>query len=208
MPKPKLINFELIAPTSHPDIYAVLDKMLRFHGELAEANIALAWRKGLSADKDGHLILCKCMKISDMHNEIADWDFVILLNREAWEDFSAEQRDALMDHELCHAARAFDEEGDPKVDERGRPVWRMRKHDIEEFQEIVSRHGCYKRDLELFAAEMTKSRREPLFTSPPMETAILTEPETEGAALAQAAVMGGTHQRKVRAPREDKSRVN
>jgi hypothetical protein len=51
---------------------------------------------------------------------------------------------------------------EPKYDERGRNVWRVRKHDIEEFQAIVERHGCYKRDLENFAKSLLKKTETPL----------------------------------------------
>src|SRR6185503_11644455 len=76
-----------------------------------------------------------------------------------WNDLrvTPEQRRALLDHELCHGARQHDAKGEPVYDERGRPVYRLRKHDIEEFTAIVSRHGCYKADLENFAAAIRRS---------------------------------------------------
>ena len=162
MAKLKAINFELIALDGAP--YAILREMLKFHKDLAEVSVALAWRENLKADKDGHLILGKCVKASDLQRELADFDFVILLNRDIWEDddFTEDKKRALMDHELCHAAGSMTEDGTPKRDERGRRVWRTRKHDIEEFQAIVERHGCYKKDLERFAEAITKKRRTPL----------------------------------------------
>lgn len=70
---------------------------------------------------------------------------------------------ALLDHELCHAAPSLDDETlDVKYDERGRPVWRVRKHNIEEFTEVVERHGLWKKDLERFAEAIAKKRRMPL----------------------------------------------
>jgi hypothetical protein len=51
----------------------------------------------------------------------------------------------------------FDSTGEPAYDERGRLVYRTRKHDIEEFAVIVERYGCYKRDLEQFAAALRRS---------------------------------------------------
>lgn len=35
--------------------------------------------------------------------------------------------------------------------ERGRLLWRLRRHDVEEFRDVVTRHGFYKADLALFA---------------------------------------------------------
>lgn len=163
MGKAKKVNFELIEDLdSEP--YQILNKMRAFHEDVIEAAIALAWRKSLKPDKDGHLILGKCIKVSDLQKEFAAYDFIILLNREVWEDseFTEKQKEALVDHELCHAAGVVDDDG-AKYDERGRRVFRSRKHDIEEFYGIVQRHGCYKRDLELFAEALLKKRKTPMF---------------------------------------------
>lgn len=165
MGKPKRINFELIQPEPETEPYRLMREIrARFHEDIRTAKIALAWRKALQPDPDGHLVLGRCMKASDLQRELVKWDFVILLNQEVWSDpeFTKAQKEALLDHELCHADRACDKEGEPKIDERGRAVWRTRKHDIEEFQAIVTRHGCYKRDLEIFAEALLKKRTPPL----------------------------------------------
>jgi len=161
-PKPKAISFSLIPPMDNghePEAYRLLREVReRWHPDLEGAKIALAWRKRLKADKDGHLMLGKCMKASDLQRELVNWDFVILLNKEVFQDtaFTLEKRLALIDHELCHATRALDKWFAPANDEKGRAVWRMRKHDIEEFRCIVERHGCYKKDLEAFAQVLLK----------------------------------------------------
>jgi hypothetical protein len=162
MSKQKKINFELIEDReSEP--YQVLAKAMPHHDELHEAHISLAWHTDIKPDKDGHLLLGKCVKLSDLQRELVDCDFVILLNMEVWYDpeFTEDKKLALVDHELCHAAAVIDDDGE-KRDERGRKVWRSRKHDIEEFYAIVNRHGCYKRDLELFAEALLKKRKTPL----------------------------------------------
>jgi hypothetical protein len=164
MTKPKKISFELINPKQKPELqaYRLLSEIREeYHEEIYEARIALAWRKGLKPDIDGHLVLGQCVKASDLQRELVDWDFVILLNQESWDDseFTVDKKKALLDHELCHAERAIDSDGEPKIDVRGRPVWRTRKHDIEEFQAIVERHGTYKRDLELFAKALLKRKQ-------------------------------------------------
>jgi hypothetical protein len=162
---PKKINFEVIEDVdSEP--YQILNSMRAFHDDISEAAIALAWQTNLSPDKDGHLILGKCVKASDLQREFSAYDFIILLNREVWDDpeFTDDKKRALVDHELCHAAAATDDAG-ARYDERGRRVFRCRKHDIEEFYAIVQRHGCYKRDLELFAEVLMNQRKTPLFES-------------------------------------------
>jgi hypothetical protein len=166
-PKRKAVNFELIPEKDgkhEPEPYRLLREIRnKFHGDLHEARIGLAWRKGYKRDVDGHMILGKCVKASDLHRELAPYDFIILLNREVWLDseFTPEKKLALIDHELCHAGRSHTKDGEPREDERGRPIWRVRKHDIEEFRCIVQRHGCYKRDLEEFAKALLAKREKP-----------------------------------------------
>ena len=163
MGKPKKVNFELIPDQGSQSIYGILEEIRNeSHEDLEGAKIALAWRRAFKPDKDGHLVLGKCCKASDLQRALVDWDFVILLNEEVWNDpdFTLDKKKALIDHELCHAAPALDKDGEQKVDEKDRLVWRVRKHDIEEFREIVERHGCYKSDLEAFAEALLK-RKEP-----------------------------------------------
>jgi len=165
MSKGKKVNFELIEDLkSEP--YKILATMRKWHDDIAEAAIALAWRTALKPDKDGHLVLGKCLKVSDLYREFAAFDFIILLNREVWEDsgFTVDKKKALMDHELCHAAAVSNDDG-AVYDERERRVFRTRKHDIEEFNAIVQRHGCYKHDLEVFAEALLKKRKTPMFDS-------------------------------------------
>jgi hypothetical protein len=163
-PKPKAINFSLIPPMDNghePESYKLMRTVReKWHQDLEGAKIALAWRKRLKSDKDGHLLLGKCVKASDLQRELVNWDFVILLNKEVWQDpgFTTERKSALLDHELCHATRVLDKFHLPANDEYGRSVWRTRKHDIEEFHAIIERHGCYKKDLEKFAEALLKNR--------------------------------------------------
>ena len=132
--------------------YSYLDKFVGKHKHLDQARVALAWMLDVKADIDGHLILGKCKKATDLDREFREFDFVILLNATAWKHFSKKQRAALVDHELHHAGIALDKKsGDPILDERNRRVYRIKKHDIEEFKGVVERHGLYKHDLEEFA---------------------------------------------------------
>ncbi len=43
------------------------------------------------------------------------------------------------------------EEGQPLHDDNDCIVYRLRKHDLEEFRAVVDRHGFYKSDIEEFA---------------------------------------------------------
>jgi hypothetical protein len=97
-------------------------------------------------------------RVSDLDRELSAFDFVILLSKDFWRDASEKQRTALIDHELMHGAVKYDADGEPVIDERGRQVFRTRRHDLEEFSEVVGRHGLYKRDLETFAKAVDRAR--------------------------------------------------
>jgi hypothetical protein len=164
--KAKSVTCRFIPPDSEigAGLYALLRELVNHHHrEVAGARIALAWNLAWKADVDGRVTLGQCKKVSDLEREVAEmlaYDFVVLLRKEFWYDpFTTDlQRRALLDHELCHAAVKFDEHGEPMVDERGRTVYRIRKHDLEEFSEIADRYGCWKRDLEHFAKALDKAR--------------------------------------------------
>lgn len=167
-PKAKKLSYKLIEPDSEPGLsmYAILEELVfTYHEDLVQARIALAWNLTWKADVDGRVQIGKCKKASDLDRELMKFDFVIVLNREFWQEKLVEdsQRRALLDHELCHGALKMDSTGEPVEDERERKVYRTKKHDVEEFTEIIERHGCYKRDLEQFAAALRKSKQSKLF---------------------------------------------
>ena len=166
--KQKKLSYRLIEreDDAGAKIYALMDELIvKYHEDLAQANIALAWNLSWKPDIDGRATLGKCRKVGALDRELHQFDFVIILLQEFWDsgDVTDEQRRALLDHELCHGAVVLDKNGEPVEDERGRKVYRMRKHDIEEFSQVVERHGTYKRDLEKFAAALQKSRQGKLF---------------------------------------------
>lgn len=170
------VSYELIRPDSvvGGPIHKLLAELVeRHHEHLAKARIGLAWCTSWRPDRDGRVTLGKCKKASDLDRELATFDFIILLKKSWWQDArdmeiggrtitATEQRTALLDHELCHAGVTYDDRtGDPVTDERGRIVYRIIKHDIEEFSPVVGRNGIWKRDLEQFAAALNRAARAP-----------------------------------------------
>lgn len=147
-----------------PELYAQLARLIdKYHEELAQARIVLAWHYGWKPDKDGRLTLGKCRKLTELDQRLADFDFVVILNADVWPELNEPQREAILDHELCHAAPALDEEGEQKEDSTGRKCWRVRRHDVEEFSEIVTRHGLYTSELEKLGKAILKRKDAPLF---------------------------------------------
>ena len=154
---PKKVAYRLIdkETATGKTLYAMLDELLEKdrHDEIACAKIALAWRDpGWKPDVDGRQKLGQMKKASDLDREFRPFDAVILLNRAFFESPTAKdmQRRAILDHELCHLTRKYDTNHEPMEDDRGRAVYRLVRHDLEEFQAVVSEYGFYKRDIEAF----------------------------------------------------------
>ncbi len=172
--KAKLPSYERIDRKSDPQaVYDVLDAMVKkYKPELKaeDCRIALAWKFGWKRNKDGQLVLGKCKKVSDLDKQFQGFDFIIILNKEAWVELKADQQKALMHHELCHAAVAQDQNGNTKKDARNRTCFRVKKHDIEEFGDIIAAHGCYKADLEEFVKLAMRSKKPPQMELPGAES--------------------------------------
>lgn len=178
-PKPKRATYERIDREADKlGVYAVLDACLEeYRKDLTEEKcaVALAWRYGLKTNRDGQLVLGKCKKVSDLDKQFQGFDFIIILNSEAWAKLDDSQRRALMHHELCHAAISLDQNGNVKKDARERTMFRVRKHDVEEFGDVIAEHGCYKSDLSAFVLAAVNSKRPPQPSLP-----FPAEPSTNG----------------------------
>lgn len=143
----------------------------KYHEELEAARIGLAWNLTWRPDADGRATLGKCRLVGNLDREFMEFDFIVILLREWWEDADVTEnhRKALLDHELCHAMPVLDKNQEPKEDERGRKLWRLRKHDIQEFSQIVDRYGCYTKDLGAFAKAMQRGKQRNLFSASSVE---------------------------------------
>lgn len=164
--QPKQPKYVFVSSDSQEgqDVFALVNDIVKkHHQELRNAKIAVAWMVGNKSDRDGRLVLGRMRKCSELDRELAVFDFCLLLNRESWRIFSPAQRAALVDHELCHATEALDKNLEAIEDAHGKKVYRIRKHDIEEFAAVVRRHGMYKSDLETFAEALDAGRQAQLF---------------------------------------------
>lgn len=66
--------------------------------------------------------------------------FVIELAEDEWADLTDQQRVALVDHELSHCWA--------EVDDDGEVVLAVKTHDLEEFVDVVRRHGLWRPEVE------------------------------------------------------------
>ena len=90
-------------------------------------------------------VWAKASKVPDKYIALMEqaYRFVIEFDRDIWEGITLEQQEALVDQKLCCCGN----------DENG---CYMRSHDLEEFREIVQRHGLWKDDVRAFAEVANK----------------------------------------------------
>jgi hypothetical protein len=163
--KPKKVNFRVLDRKDHDgqEPYRIMDDYVRrFHRHLEGARIALAWKFNVKPNRDGQLCLGKARKAADLDRALHEYDFVIFLTRSAWDEMQSAQREALVDHELAHCEVVREKDGSVKEDEDGRTVYRIKRHDVEEFQAVIERHGLYKKDLEEFVEAARQKKDQPL----------------------------------------------
>jgi hypothetical protein len=91
-------------------------------------------------------------------------DAEISLDADQWGDWTAEQRDALLDHEINHFIPKKDALGAFLYDDLGRPKLTMRQHDYEFgwFTVIAERHGIASLEVQQ-ATQMAKAHGQVLF---------------------------------------------
>jgi hypothetical protein len=113
----------------------------KYHEHLLDARIGFVFRdRGLRVA--GKMRAAAISRVTAM-NEVAGLhlDFLCWISQEDWDQMSAHQRRALIDHELCHA--------------RGEPgMWAIVGHDVEEFGVIIQRYGLYSTALERISQAM------------------------------------------------------
>jgi len=142
--------------------YRIMEEIIKTRrADLKDVKIGITWRLGWRPDADGRRFLGYCRKRGDLDRELDQWDFIILLNEDAWPTFSDKQKERLIFHELGHAQLSLDSNGQPKRDDRGRLICRIRKHDIEDFRDVVEIYG-WKEDLQDLAERGIADASRPL----------------------------------------------
>jgi hypothetical protein len=145
------------------EAYRIMEEFIKTdRPDLKDLHIGLAWRFGWRPDPYHNLRLGQCKKRGDLDRELDMYDFIILLNGEAFPNLKDEEKRRLVLHELMHAQIETDDQGHPKLNDRGRVVCRIRRHDIEDFREVVRKFG-WKEDLSKIAQERLEDAKEPLF---------------------------------------------
>lgn len=143
--KQKRVTVKLIARKVGDKVtepYKIMEDIVKTdRADLKPLKIGMAWRIGWRPDQDKVLTLGQCRKRGDLDRELDDYDIIILLNAEAFPTLKPEERQRLIYHELMHAQVVTDDEGEPKTNDRGRIIIRIRKHDVAAFRAELERFG-------------------------------------------------------------------
>jgi predicted metallopeptidase len=115
------------------------DLINKYHPVPKDARIGFIFRSEASKSQ-GKSVLAKASKIDAKTQALMEsrgtvpLDFLVWIAEDQYAELSYDQRQALIDHELCHLT--FGSSG-----------WKLRAHDIEEFQSIIDRYGFWNSDL-------------------------------------------------------------
>ena len=161
----------------HAREYEIVKELVRTHHQhLAEAKIVI-YGTDKNSVSGRRVTIAKAAKASPKMKASTNADFTITLYMMPWGDLNESQKRACMDHELMHCGVQYEpvkeqvgvgRGGKPKWkvvkdeygrkqytdeivrDEFGVPKWRLVPHDLEEFREIVRRHGMWDESIQEF----------------------------------------------------------
>lgn len=112
-----------------------------YHPELATARIGYGFIERVPK-KGGRELSGKAVKVSGRWMYLTELDFYIEVAAPKWNEMNEEERTALVDHLLESCTGEEQEEGDMK--------WVVREPDVQEFTNILQRHGAWTESLRGF----------------------------------------------------------
>lgn len=133
-----------------PDVEEIADRIIpEWHPHLEEAVITYLFRVSKSSwASQGRTKLGAAKKLSTEARHLSgDFDAEVVVDSFHWNLLDENQREALVDHELCHLVVATDADGQELCRPDGRPRLTIRGHDVEAFADEIRRHGLWRDDL-------------------------------------------------------------
>lgn len=131
-----------------PAVGAIARELIvKHHEHLAGEDVRYVFRSEHAKDA-GKAVLGKARKISGLNAFLTTGEddsdyFVIELAADIWAGLGAKERRALLDHELSHCRIKY-------AGDTGEPTLYIAPHDLEEFNDVVERHGLWRRDVKEF----------------------------------------------------------
>ena len=101
--------------------------------DMVESDVRIAYLSSYKAKVRNHkVIFAECHKVDDKYSWCCKYDFFIVVYEPNVEDFTDEQKEILIRHELHHVGIDYDGE---------EIKYYVVPHDVEEFWEIINQHG-------------------------------------------------------------------
>jgi hypothetical protein len=126
----------------------VVEVMNKYHGDLVQAGVTVgcimvSCSAGHAVKHHGYDCAATIRRTTLKQRVQGHADAEIDIDAATWDDLNAQQRRALLDHEIEHLTIVRDENRRVKTDDIGRPVLKMKLHDWElgGFASVVERHG-------------------------------------------------------------------
>jgi hypothetical protein len=120
----------------------------KFYPDLDQADVTVgylfAWNKDGPAISHNSWPAKALAKVTNLRDRVAGLpDALIILDAEVWEELSAKEKEAILDHELNHLSLRRDRVGNVKYDDANRPKMVCKPHDFSfgGFHELVRRYG-------------------------------------------------------------------
>lgn len=125
--------------------------MKTVHNRLKELKIKCLFKEGPPLQQKGVLLYARVKKVFGLLKYFTDSDFIIEISFDLWKNLNKDAQMAVIDHELCHIVLINRKDGEPK--------WILQPHDIEEFYEVLERHGCYLKGMERLLSTLKSGKR-------------------------------------------------
>jgi len=139
-----------------------------YHAELATARIQYCFSSDCWS-KNGREVWGKVQKLSGLNEYLIEKDFIITVALEKWNDLTEAQRTALVDHLLSRCTGEEDED-------TGEYKWKVSDPEVQEFTDVLFRHGAWHEGLRDFVLQAKKVNIEDIVEEEVEEG--LTEGET------------------------------
>jgi len=147
-----------------------------YHAELATARILYVFSSDCWT-KNGRELWGKVQKFSGFNEWAIEKDFVVMVALEKWNDLTEPQRTALVDHLLSGCTGEEDED-------TGEYKWKMRDPEVQEFTDVLFRHGVWHEGLRDFVLQAKKVNIEDIVEEEAevdlTEDETITQGESEG----------------------------
>jgi len=120
-----------------PEVEALAKKLIKKF-QLSDAEEAVIKFLFYKAEKSS--FFGKCSRATGKWSYLTGYDYVIEVWKPFWDRSSDQTREALVYHELLHIQK--------QVTSTGKVKWVVRKHDVEEFLDVVREYGPWSTNLQ------------------------------------------------------------